>query len=83
MAAAAAYIKADGTGPIKKMGRKSVGHLTLITTRSAHPTDLEVYRVVQLDFTPEIEVFNMLFDKYQIKKRESSIKQHSEYFNFK
>ena len=36
------------------------------------------YRVVQLDFIPEIEVFNMLFDS---ENRKSSIKHHTEYFN--
>ena len=41
-----------------------------------------VYRVVQLDFTPEIEVFHMLFERCHSKNRKSSIKQHAEYFNF-
>ena len=40
------------------------------------------YRVVQLDFTPEIEVVHMLFDRCHTKNRKSSIKQHTEYFNF-
>ena len=39
--------------------------------------------VVQLTFTPEIEVFNMPFERCQSKNRESSIGQHTEYFNFR
>ena len=42
-----------------------------------------MYRVVLLDFTPEIEVFNRLFDRCHSRNtRKSSIKQHREYFNF-
>ena len=36
-----------------------------------------LYREVQLDFNPEIEVFFMLFDRYHSKYRRRSIKQHS------
>ena len=37
--------------------------------------------MVQQDFTPEIEVFNMLFDRCHSKNRKSSIKHHTEYFH--
>ena len=45
-----------------------------------------IYRVVQQIFTPEIEVFHMLFDRsYSIisVSSDSSLKQHMEYFNFR
>ena len=38
------------------------------------------YREVQLDFTPEIEVFYMLFERCHIKNRQISHKQHIKYF---
>ena len=41
-----------------------------------------IYRVVQLYFTPEIEVFSMLFDRCHSENRKITIKQHTEYFNF-
>ena len=50
--------------------------------RDINLTTYVYYRVVQLDFTQEIEVFNMLFDRCHIEKRKSSIKHHGEYFNF-
>ena len=41
------------------------------------------YRVVQLDFTPEIEVLYMLFERYLSIFSMTSIKLHIEYFNFR
>ena len=41
------------------------------------------YREVQLDLTPEIEVFHMLFERSRTKNRKKSIKQHRKYFNFR
>ena len=40
-----------------------------------------MYRVVQLIFTPEIEVFYMLFERRHTENRMRSIKQHIKYFN--
>ena len=40
------------------------------------------YRVVQLDFTQEIKISHMLFDRYHCKHRGSSVKQHMKYYNF-
>ena len=40
-----------------------------------------LYSVVQLDFTPEIEVFYMLLERCHTKSRERSITQHMKYFN--
>ena len=41
------------------------------------------YRVVQLSFTPEIEVFYMLFKRSLSIYSMTSLKQHMEYFNFR
>ena len=40
------------------------------------------YREVHLDLTPEIEVFDMLFERCHAKNRNKSIKQHVKY-NFR
>ena len=40
-------------------------------------------RVVELNFTPEIEVFYMLFDRSLSIFSMTSLKQHIEYFNFR
>ena len=42
-----------------------------------------LYRVVQLDSTPEIEVFNMLFQSYLSIFTITPLKQHIKYFNFR
>ena len=42
-----------------------------------------VYRKVQLDFTPEIKVFVMLFERCHSKNSVKSIKQHIKYFNLR
>ena len=39
--------------------------------------------MVQLNFTPEFEVFYMLFDRYLSIFSLTSLKQHMEYFNFR
>lgn len=39
--------------------------------------------MIQLDFTREIEVFKMLFYRYNSKNRESSIKPFTKYFLYK
>ena len=41
------------------------------------------YRVVQLNFTPEIEVVFMLFDRSLPIFSMTSLNQHMEYFNFR
>ena len=41
------------------------------------------YRQVQLDFTPEVEVFYMLFDRCHTKNVKRFLKQHIKYFNFR
>ena len=38
--------------------------------------------VVQLNFTPEIEVFYILFDRSLSISSMTSLKQHMEYFGF-
>ena len=38
-----------------------------------------MYREVQLDLKPEIEVFHMLFERCHTKNRERYIKQHIKY----
>merc|ERR1712037_472201 len=40
-----------------------------------------MYRMVQQNFTPEIEVFYMLFDRSLSIFSMTSLKQHMEYFN--
>ena len=42
----------------------------------------DMYMVFQLDFTPDIEVFNTIFNRCHSKNRKPSIKQYTEYFNF-
>ena len=44
-----------------------------------------IYRLVQLNLTPEIQVFHMLFDRSLTPFSMSSLKQHMEYmyFNFR
>ena len=42
-----------------------------------------MYRVVQLIFTPEIEVFYMLFDRSLSIPNMTSFRQCIEYFNFR
>ena len=44
---------------------------------------LNYYREVQVDFTPEMEVLYMLFERYHIKNRKRSFKQAIKYFNFR
>ena len=41
------------------------------------------YREFQLDFTPEMEVLYVLFERCQAKTRKRSIKQHIKYFHFR
>ena len=38
--------------------------------------DVVQYREVQLDFTPEMEKFQMLFERCPTKHRKRSLKQH-------
>ena len=38
--------------------------------------------VVQLNFTPEIEIFYMLFERYISIFSMASLKQHKKYFHF-
>ena len=40
------------------------------------------YRDVQLDFTPEIKVFHMMYEGCHTKNRTISLKLHINYFNF-
>ena len=40
-----------------------------------------IYRVVQLNLTPEIEVFFIFFDPFISSM--TSLKQHMEYYNFR
>ena len=41
------------------------------------------YRMFQLDFTQEMEVFYMMFQRYNTKNRKISLKQRIQYFNFR
>ena len=42
-----------------------------------------MYREVKLDFTPEMEVLYVLFERCHNKNRKISLKQHTTYFNFR
>ena len=44
---------------------------------------LSLYRVVQLNFTPEIEVFSMLFERYLTIFGMACLKQHMEYSRYR
>ena len=46
-------------------------------------TLFKIYRVVQLDFTPEMELFHILFERCHTKNRKRSLQQHTKYFNFR
>ena len=43
----------------------------------------KVYREVQLDFTPEMEIFFMLFGRCHTKNQKRSLKRHIKHFNFR
>ena len=45
--------------------------------------EMTTNREVQLDFTPEIDVFYTLFDRCHTRNRKRSLKQNKEYFNFR
>ena len=51
------------------------------TSASSSNSRRNSYRVVQLNFTPEIEVFYMLFDRYLSIFSLTSLKQHKDYFH--
>ena len=42
-----------------------------------------MYRKLQLYFTPEIEVFYMMFERYHTNNRKMYLKQHIKYANFR
>ena len=42
-----------------------------------------MYREVQMDFTPEMKLFYMLFERCFTKNRKRDLKQHVKYFNFR
>ena len=42
-----------------------------------------MYREVQLDFTPEMEVFYMLFERCYTENRKRSLKHYMKYFDFR
>ena len=46
-------------------------------------TNLQVYRVAQLDLIPEIKVLYMLFNRCNIDITKKYPKQHTQYFNFR
>ena len=52
-----------------------------LTSIQRYPA-IQVFRVVQLNFTPEIEVFYMLLDRSLTIFSTTSLKQHMEYFTF-
>ena len=55
---------------------------TFVIQRQCHDIRLSLYREVQLNLTPEIEVFYMMFGRYPSIFSMKSLKQHMEYFNF-
>ena len=84
-AAAAATLKVLQISPFF-----AVPHVEIISEETllslTHPLNSSSgrtwYSVVLLDFTPEIEVLNILYDRCHNENRKSSIKPHTEYFNF-
>ena len=46
------------------------------------PISKVLCREVQLDLTPEIEVFRMIFERWHTENRKRYINQHIKYFNF-
>ena len=53
-----------------------------VLSLSLRPSHLLYYREVQLDFTPEMAVFLILFERCHTKYRNIYLKQHIKYFNF-
>ena len=53
------------------------------TIREIRLVSREMYREIQLDFTPQIEVFYMLFERCHTKNRKRSLKLVIKYFNFR
>ena len=45
--------------------------------------NISMYREVQLDSTPEIEVLYLLFEGCHTKNRKGSFKDHIKYFHFR
>ena len=57
------------------LGRRASSSSQSLTTSTPPPRT--AYREeVQLDFTPEIEVFHLLFERGHTKNRKRSLKQH-------
>ena len=53
------------------------------TVHVSQYVNIPVYRKIQLDSTPEIEVLYMPFERCDTKNRKRSIKHHVKYFNFR
>ena len=47
-----------------------------------HPYMFTMYREVQLDIRPEIEVFHMLLERCHTKKKKRSLNRNMKYLNF-
>ena len=43
----------------------------------------QIYKEVQMDFTPEMEILYILFERCPTKNRKTSLKQHIKYFNLR
>ena len=60
------------------------GHVTVCSSVHMMCTELQTmawhYREVQLDPTPEIEVFHMLSERSHTKNSKRSIQQHKRYY---
>ena len=79
-------------GQVCSMGEKKDSHSSLISgnaKRAFLPISwmefecrTSIYREVQLDLTPEIKVYHILFNRGHTKNTKRSIRQHLKYFNF-
>ena len=67
--------------PVEFYPEKLLNSINVGTNSQEYPERL--YREVQLDFTPEMEVFCIMLDRSLPIFTMASVKQHKEYFNFR
>ena len=80
---AAAVLEDDALRRVAVLAVVHVGRQRSVVGTASKKHNYRMYRVVQLNFTPETEVPYMLFDRSLSIFSMTSLKQHSEYFNFR
>ena len=62
------------TATVQTQNQEGQRHPELRHPRAAQEQQRELYREVQLDVTPEIEVFHMMFERFHAVNRKKSFK---------